>query len=160
MKNLCERLFIKITSEVYRLFHKELWGKRVQINGIPRITGRDKLDVGYDVSINENCFLQCGGGVTIGNRVTLSHGVTIFTAGLDTLHYSENSDKRFREHVKKSVSIGEGTWCAANVTVCPGAVIPERCIIAAGSVVCGDLKESDCVYGGVPAKLIRRINKE
>lgn len=62
MKNLCERMFIKITSEVYRLFHKELWGKRVQINGIPRITGRDKLDVGYDVSINENCFLQCGGG--------------------------------------------------------------------------------------------------
>ena len=62
MKNLWERLFIKVKSEGYRLFHKELWGKRVQINGIPRVTGRDALKIGYDVSINEKCYLQCGGG--------------------------------------------------------------------------------------------------
>lgn len=159
MTAIFKRVLNKLKGKLYCIFHKELWGKRAQINGIPQITGIDKLTIGKDVSFNEKCFLQCGGGVEIGNRVTLSHGVTILTVGLDTQDYFSNSDRTFREHIKKSVSIGDGTWCAANVTICPGTVIPERCIVAAGSVVCGHLEESDCIYGGVPARKIKKLEK-
>lgn len=53
--------------------------------------------------------------------------------------------------------IGEGTWIAANVTVCPGSIIGRECIIAAGAVVCGKLDEDSCVYAGVPAKKIKKL---
>ena len=97
------------------------------------------------------------GGLIIGDRVTLSHGVTVLTVGLDTTDYISNSEKKYRDHVKRPVIIGEGTWVAANVTICPGATIPERCIVAAGAVVSGALQEPDCLYGGIPAKYIKKI---
>lgn len=97
------------------------------------------------------------GGVIIGNKVTLSHGVTILSVGLDTTSYAENAEKKYRDHIRKNVIIGNGTWIAANVTICPGAVIPEKCIIAAGAVVSGFLEEPECMYGGIPAKKIKKI---
>ena len=97
------------------------------------------------------------GGVSIGDRVTLSRGVTILTAGLDARDYIKNAGKRYRDHVIKDVVIGEGTWLAANVLVCPGVTIAKNCIIAAGAVVSSNLTEEGCLYGGIPARLIKRL---
>lgn len=40
-------------------------------------------------------------GVIIGNKVTLSHGVTILSVGLDTTSYAENAEKKYRDHIRK-----------------------------------------------------------
>ena len=53
--------------------------------------------------------------------------------------------------------INEGTWLAANVVVCPGVTIAKNCIIAAGAVVSSDLAEEGCLYGGVPARFIKKL---
>jgi maltose O-acetyltransferase len=132
-----------------------MWKKGVQLNGVPRIVGINNLSIGHDISFNDNVFIHAGGMVKIGDKVTLSHGVSILSVGLDTLNYSENAQKKYRDHITKSVSIGEGTWLAANVTVCPGVSIADNCIVAAGAVVASDLKKSNSLYAGVPAKLIK-----
>lgn len=110
--------------------------------------------------LTQMCIFSAGGGVHIGDNVTLSYGTTILTAGLDTNDYIRNSKMKYRKHIQKSVRIGKGTWIAANVTICPGAVIPEDSIVAAGSVVVGTLKEEKCLYGGIPAYKIKSINKK
>ena len=147
----------KVACNLYKLFHPYFWGKRTQIYGIPKIIEINKLKLGRDVSINGGCFFDFIGGGTVEDRVTLSRGVTILTSGLETVDYKEISKMKYRKHINKPVYIGEGTWIAANVTICPGSNIPERCIIAAGSVVVGNLNEADCLYGGIPARKIKTL---
>ena len=151
------QIFNKLHREIYRFMHPKLWMHELQINGIPKIVGTKYLKLGYNVSINDKVFLQCGGGITIGNNVTLSRGCTILTEGLNVENYSLNSKKKYRDHVSNPVIIGDGVWIAANVTVCPGSVIPNNCVVAAGACVVGKLKESNCLYGGIPARKIRML---
>lgn len=152
------RIFDKLIRELYRAMHPYLWHKRLQINGIPRIERADRLTIGKDVSINGGCFLQCKGGINIGDRVTLSRNAKIFTESLDVENYLNDSQARFRRHLSKEVTIGEGVWIAANVTVLPGVRIAAKSIVAAGSVVSNSLEIEGCLYGGVPAKYIRALD--
>lgn len=55
---------------------------------------------------------------------------------------------------EQPVRIGRGSWLGSGVTVLPGATIGEHVVVAAGSVVTGDLP-ANCVAGGVPARIIR-----
>ena len=50
-------------------------------------------------------------------------------------------------------------WLGANVTVLPGVTIGEGAIVAAGAVVTKDVAPRTIV-GGVPAKFIKKIEKE
>lgn len=78
-------------------------------------------------------------GVILKSYVTVSHGVIILIAGLDTKDYFNRCLCENREHVFASVVICEGCWLSANVTVTPGVKIAPRIIVAAGSVVSKNL---------------------
>lgn len=53
-----------------------------------------------------------------------------------------------------AVSIGAGSWLGAGVIVLPGACIGRNVVVAAGSVVRGQVPDH-CVVAGVPAKVVR-----
>ncbi|HET6187628.1 MAG TPA: acyltransferase [Trebonia sp.] len=53
-----------------------------------------------------------------------------------------------------AVSIGSGTWLGAGVIVLPGACIGRNVVVAAGSVVRGQVPDR-CVVAGVPARVVR-----
>ena len=71
------KIFDKIIRELYRLFHPQIWGKQLQINGIPRIYDIKNLTLGKNVSVNTGCVLQSYGGIKIGNNVTISDGAKV-----------------------------------------------------------------------------------
>jgi serine acetyltransferase len=54
-----------------------------------------------------------------------------------------------------AVSIGAGSWLGAGVIVLPGACIGRNVVVAAGSVVRGQVPDR-CVIAGVPAKVVRQ----
>lgn len=153
------KIFDKSCRELYRLFHPSLWGKSLQINGIPRIYGINKLKLGKNVSINADCVLQCYGGLSIGDNVTISDGAKILTRSLDIQDYISNAQKKERDHTDAGVTIENGVWIASNAVILPGVHIAKNCVIAAGAVVSRSLEEKDSLYGGIPAKRIRGIEK-
>ena len=53
-----------------------------------------------------------------------------------------------------AVSIGTGSWLGAGVIVLPGACIGRNVVVAAGSVVRGQVPDR-CVIAGVPARVVR-----
>jgi len=57
--------------------------------------------------------------------------------------------------VNRPVSIGAGSWLGAGAIVLPGACIGRNVVIAAGSVVRGQVPDR-CVVAGVPAKVVRQ----
>ena len=56
--------------------------------------------------------------------------------------------------VNRTVSIGAGLSLGAGAIVLPGARIGRNAVVAAGSVVRGDIPDH-CVVAGVPARVIR-----
>ena len=157
ISSILYKVIYKIKRLLWLFFHPYLWKMDAQINGIPVIQIPDKLVIGKHVSINERVFIQAKGGVSIGNNVTLSYGTTILTEGLDTMHYQVECKNQHRKNVYNSVRIGDGTWIAANVIILPGASVAKGCIVAAGSVVKGNLDKDNALYGGVPATFIRDL---
>ncbi len=61
--------------------------------------------------------------------------------------------------VNAPVRIGAGTWLGTGVIVLPGAVIGQNVVVAAGSVVRGEIGDR-CVVGGVPARVIKGFDPE
>lgn len=65
----------------------------------------------------------------------------------------------FAQEYAKPITIGDDCRLATNVTVCGGAVIRNGCVIAAGSVVTGEIPPNS-LAGGIPCKVIRTLSEK
>ena len=115
------------------------------------IGGGNNLTIGDNCQINERVKLD---NVIISNHVMIAPGVTI----LGKMHEFSNSkipmvlqgDKKVRP-----TFIEDDVWIGTNAIIMPGIEISKGCIIGAGSVLTKSTEEYG-VYGGVPAKLIKK----
>ena len=60
-------LLRRIRIKLYLLTHPFLWHKHLSLEGLFEIDCPPGLKLGHYVSIGHNCFLQCHGGITIGD---------------------------------------------------------------------------------------------
>jgi maltose O-acetyltransferase len=58
--------------------------------------------------------------------------------------------------VSAPITIGDGAWLGARSTILPGVTIGAGAVVAAGSVVIGDVAP-DVVVAGVPAVVRRQL---
>ncbi len=101
--------------------------------------------------INSCCHFQDQGGIYISDDVLIGHNVVLATIDHDLDPYDR------RNHYAP-IRIGNRVWIGSSVVITKGVTIGDGAVIAAGAVVTKDV-ESNTVVGGVPAKLIRRINE-
>jgi len=94
------------------------------------------------------------GPVTIGSHVNLAQGITVTALN----HNFEDATKRIDEQgiATKPVTISDDVWIGANAVILPGVTIGRHAVVAAGAVVTKDVPDN-CVVGGVPAKIIKKI---
>ena len=59
----------------------------------------------------------------------------------------------------RTVSIGKGCWIGEKVSIMPGVVLGNRCIVAANAVVTKSVPDY-CMVAGMPAKIIKKYNFE
>ena len=154
MKNIIGKVKIGCRlalGNLFRTFHQRQFSKDTIFYGIPRINRPDRLRCGNGLKVNGNVFINADGGVEIGERVTLSHGVTILASSYDVDRFFQG------EHVHNNVGvkIGNDVWIGANATVLDGVHICDHIIIGAGAVVTQDITDSYSIYVGVPAKRLR-----
>ncbi|MGI6204708.1 MAG: sugar O-acetyltransferase [Anaerovoracaceae bacterium] len=108
--------------------------------------------VGDNFTSNYNVTILDIAPVTIGDNVMLAPGVVITTVG-----HPINAERR-RAHMAKGdpVVIGDDVWVGANAIILPGVTVGSNVVIAAGAVVTHDVPDN-CIYAGVPAKLLKKI---
>lgn len=80
--------------------------------------------------------------ISIGDRVTLSPGVTVLASGYDTDTWMRENKK---VHTVLHTVIGDDVWICANAVIQGGIkIVGHHVIVAAGSVVTHDITESYC----------------
>ncbi|WP_419993004.1 acyltransferase [Streptomyces boninensis] len=123
------------------------------------------LDLGTDV------VLRIGNGVVLGRgshvvgdrRVTI--GDDVFCGPYVYITTTNHSYDDPHEPVGKQwprsapVEIGAGSWLGAGALILPGARLGRNVVVAAGSVVRGEVPDH-AVVAGAPAKVVRRWDPE
>ena len=103
--------------------------------------------------INTGCRFQDQGGIVLGDGALIGHNVV-----LATLNHDEDPTKRHILHPAPLI-LGKNVWIGANAAVVPGVTIGEGAVVAAGAVVTRDVPPG-VVVGGVPARILKRIETE
>ena len=100
------------------------------------------LNIGKNVSFNNNCTLTCRGKISIGDDTNIGPNCAIF----DHDHDYRSSDRKGNFKVG-SITIGKNVWIGANVTILKDSVIGDNCVVGAGSVVKGKYRENTVIAG-------------
>lgn len=107
------------------------------------------LQIGRGVFINQGASIVATCLVEIGNDTQIGD----FTAVLDTNWHRLEPDRPPRA---APVIIGANVWLGRNVIVLPGSRIGDHSVVAAGSIVKGDLP-ARVLAAGNPARVIREL---
>lgn len=95
-------------------------------------------------------FVDCSAMVHMEERASLS--------GFWSLVMTHSFDFREARQGVIPIRIGTRSVISSRSTLLPGAVVPDRSIVAAGSVVTGALDGPSQMFGGVPAKPLRPLD--
>jgi Carbonic anhydrases/acetyltransferases, isoleucine patch superfamily len=118
--------------------------------------------IGNDCSIWFNTVLRGDvNSIRIGNRVNIQDGTVVHT--LYEKSVTEIGDDVSIGHnvTIHGARIEDGALIGMGSVILDHAVIGEGALIAAGSVVLsGTIVEPGCIYGGAPAKFIKKIDLE
>jgi len=127
-------------------------GSNITIHEGVRIRNIHRLKAGDDCEFGVNVFLQAGGDISLGKRVMIGPSAKIWSIN----HRFDNPDKPISEqgYSREEVIIGSDCWLGANVFVFPGVVLPEGCVVSAGSIVTKKQYPPYAILAGYPARVI------
>lgn len=90
----------------------------------------------------------------IGDNVT----ITITMNSVLLTHYPQISINGHMRWLTDKLTIGNNVFIGANTVIAKPVTIGNNVVIAAGSIVTKDI-ESNCLVGGVPAKVIKKFKE-
>lgn len=98
------------------------------------------------------CYIQAINGIEIGKNTYVGPSVKIISANHNLYDFSIHDPE-------KPIIIGNNCWIGANAVILPGIKLADHTIVAAGAVVSKSYLEEDCIIGGVPAKILKKIGR-
>lgn len=111
----------------------------------------ENVSIGKGCTFGGNVVLNGFGGITVGDNCMFALNSVITTATHDYTLTPMN-----QKTLKQEVKIGSNVWVGTGVIILPGVSIPDGTVLAAGAVVTNSISEENGIYGGVPAKFIKK----
>jgi acetyltransferase-like isoleucine patch superfamily enzyme len=134
-----EWFFVKIRSKIFG-------GGKETLNKYLRKKG---MNVGKGVKTASSLKTAEPYLITIGDNVTISHGVDFITHDNSVCKiYGVGHDLYGR------ITIGNNCFIGAHTVVMYGVSIADNVIVGAGSIVTKSIKESNVIVAGNPARII------
>ena len=109
-----------------------------------------KIAIGDRSVINEYCYIDGRGGLSIGNDCSISNYSKIITG-------THNMNSNSFDYLSTPISIGDCVWIGTGAIVLNGSILKDGSVIGAGCVFKGTAEKND-VYIGNPAQLIKKRN--
>ena len=128
-----------------------------EVQGDVNFGGFARFGPGSRIVVGEGGVLSCGDGflITADSSIiankSISFGVDALVSWgclfLDSdMHSISRKKDGCRINDDRKIVIGDHVWIGCNVVILKGSVVPDGCVIAAGSTVSGRLESRDTVY--------------
>lgn len=118
-------------------------------------------DYGYNIEFGENFY--CNHNIVILDCAKVKFGDNVFigpNCGFYTAEHPLDSETRNKGlEYAKPITVGNNVWIGGNAVIVAGVTVGNNAVIAAGAVVTKDVPDN-CVIAGVPAKKIKKLEKE
>ena len=108
------------------------------------------------VELGNTTFNTNSGTITIGSHSFFGANCSVITGS-----HNPNAIMKERKRYLRSgndIVIGEGVWIASHAVILGPSTIGDHAVIAAGAVVLPGEYEGGYLYGGVPAKQIKKLD--
>jgi maltose O-acetyltransferase len=138
-KNLYRRLGLHVSEEAYDI-------------GFGCYFHSSEMSIGARTFINDFCYFENVAPVVIGDDVAVGMQTSILTS----THELSRGTRRSGDWGVRPVTIEDGCWIGARALILPGVTIGRGAVVAAGAVVSDDC-DPQRLYGGVPARIVRRL---
>lgn len=116
--------------------------------------GPGGFSAGRECFIGDETLIDLYDSVSLDDQVTIAQRVIILTH--TNVGFTDHPLQKYFPRKSKGVVIKSSSFIGAGSIILPGVEIGRSCFIAAGSVVAKNVP-SYSLYGGVPAKLIKKI---
>ena len=114
--------------------------------------GSGDLIIGEHVAINSGCVLYTGNGIRIGNSVAVAANCTFAPVNHAYADRGRPIQQQGFLPSKGGIVVEDDVWIGANCVLLDGAVLRQGCVVAAGSIVRGELMAYG-IYAGQPLSL-------
>lgn len=131
------------------------------ITGFPRhlrtffadnVSRAPELSLGAHAAITHRHLIDCTDRVAIGDFTTV--------AGFHTQILTHSVNLQANKQTAAPVSISSYCFVGTRCTILPGSLLPDHCVLAAGSVLEREQIDSYSLYGGVPARAIKSLPED
>jgi len=154
LKFLPLQAFVKINRLCYILMGHVL-GQDVVLYSSVEMLGIIKVMIGNNSFIGHKTLFMGGKSlIKIGKNCDISSNVSLICGS----HEIGNINRRAGKGISSDIIIGDGVWIGYGSIIMGGITIGNSSIIAAGSLVNKDVP-ANTIYGGIPAKEIRKIGE-
>ncbi|GGH74437.1 MAG: acyltransferase [Bacteroidetes bacterium] len=129
-------------------------GKNFTLAGGVVINGPQGLNVGDNVYFARGTWINAKAGIYIEDNVLFGPNVVISSAQ----HVFKDGSFASGQNIYRPITIGEGSWLAANVTVKCGVKLGKGNLVASNSSVVSDTPDYYLV-AGVPAQPVKPVSE-
>lgn len=156
------------------------WGLRAARHGGRVAIGRESIvrcRIDFDspkgeVRIGDRCYVGashfvCHTGISIGDDVIMSWGVTVVDHDSHSLNWTERQHdvadwmrgvKRWDSVTVRPVRIGDKTWIGFGASILKGVTVGEGAVVGANAVVTRDVPPY-AVVAGNPARVVHQLKE-
>lgn len=113
---------------------------------------RTRLIIGEESAITAAHRIDCTDEIDIGAFSTIG--------GWNSQILTHSIDIRDARQRCAPIRVGSHCFVGTRCILTKGAVLPDYCVLSAGSVLSGKLEETYRIYSGVPAVISREINPD
>ena len=112
---------------------------------------KSELVMGHDSAITQKHHIDCTNAIHIGDYVTV--------AGYHSQLLTHSIDLKESRQDSHPITIGDYCFVSTGVIVLGGSSLPSYSVLAAGAVLTKAYDKQWTIYGGVPAKPIKDVEK-
>lgn len=129
-----------------------------EIDSTVTFASPDNLSLGKWIFIGPESFIDCKGGVQIGDGTIISSSVVVLSSLHD--YRSEESVPYGGEDLHRKVEIGRAVWIGYGAMILPGVRIGDGAVVGAGSVVSREVGPGEVVVGNPASRVKLRDGDE
>lgn len=129
------------------------WTEVIRRNELNSIVKSDTVNARDPrLLVGAGCLITDGHRLDFTDRIEL--GVRVIVGGRNSSLWTHNRQRT------APIFVGDRTYLGSEIRMAPGASLPARSILALGSVVFGKIDGDESIIGGVPAKVLRKLDDQ